>query len=405
MILRNISGGTLQFGGFQPDLQEPEQHELFVIMPGGTIVVPDEVRTHPIVRKAIAEGKLIVDSYDPSFDSFVTQEEVSDLFDDAAAPRSFTFRPGELAPLAKGVYNDWNALYADYSATDGDAEILIDDSITSPAVIPAGAYTFRIGTVMGTYALLTTPVELELSDGVTFTNLRRYRGIMNVVSVSTAPIYTITTPLPGFLVFLENGTALRADGSAPMFQVNSPGVVGFITDKGGKLVTGVSPVVDVAGTVGPGPFAAFSAFVGNQGEINTDVVTGDALAFGFVTVLESNVILSKTQTGFTNPITYTMTERVQWSVTSTIFGGGSGLPGEFVRCDPTGGGFAVTLPLAADTLPGETIIVKNITASVNPITVTASGADLIDGAATDVMSSAFESKTYVCDGISNWYVV
>jgi hypothetical protein len=76
--------------------------------------------------------------------------------------------------------------------------------------------------------------------------------------------------------------------------------------------------------------------------------------------------------------------------------------GDIVRCDPTAGAFSVFLPTIDIFNYGQKIIVKNITASLNAITVDASGAQTIDGALTNVMATAFAFRTFVSNGVSNW---
>ena len=76
-----------------------------------------------------------------------------------------------------------------------------------------------------------------------------------------------------------------------------------------------------------------------------------------------------------------------------------------VAADATAGAFAVTLPLAADA-PGKLFVVKKKDASVNAVTLTASGADVFDfaGAATAVLALINDSRLVVSDGVSVWMV-
>lgn len=78
--------------------------------------------------------------------------------------------------------------------------------------------------------------------------------------------------------------------------------------------------------------------------------------------------------------------------------------GELVRCNPTGGAFAVTLPLAASVTAGQPIVVKNTTSSTNAITIARSGADTIDGATSASIAVALGSLTFNSDGVSNWMI-
>jgi len=76
---------------------------------------------------------------------------------------------------------------------------------------------------------------------------------------------------------------------------------------------------------------------------------------------------------------------------------------ELVKCDPTAGGFTVTLP----TVVGHTarITIKNKSGSANAILVAAAGGETIDGASPLSMVTPRQSVTLVSDGVSEWMVV
>ena len=74
-----------------------------------------------------------------------------------------------------------------------------------------------------------------------------------------------------------------------------------------------------------------------------------------------------------------------------------------VLADATGGAFAVTLPPAAE-LPGWPFRVKKVDASANAVTVTASGTDLIDGAATYALAVQYQSVTIQSTG-TGWVIL
>jgi hypothetical protein len=80
--------------------------------------------------------------------------------------------------------------------------------------------------------------------------------------------------------------------------------------------------------------------------------------------------------------------------------------GEIVRCDPTGGGFAVNLPAIATWTKSRPyrVAVKNVTTSANAITVTPSAGQTIDGGATFVMDVAREYAEFVPNGATDWLV-
>jgi hypothetical protein len=81
----------------------------------------------------------------------------------------------------------------------------------------------------------------------------------------------------------------------------------------------------------------------------------------------------------------------------------SAKPGEVVLCDPTGGGFTITLPRAA-IAADRTVTVKNHSASANTITIDGHGSDTIDGAANTTITAARVSLELYCIGGTEWIV-
>ena len=79
-----------------------------------------------------------------------------------------------------------------------------------------------------------------------------------------------------------------------------------------------------------------------------------------------------------------------WNFTATKTSAYTAAIGEVVKCDPSGGTFAVTLPAVptTNTLREVDIIIKNITSSTTTITITPDGSDTIDGAASATITTA-----------------
>lgn len=71
--------------------------------------------------------------------------------------------------------------------------------------------------------------------------------------------------------------------------------------------------------------------------------------------------------------------------------------------DATGGAIAITVPLAT-AFAGQIFNVKKIDASANTVTLTASGADTIDGLATQVETAQYQNISIQSDG-TNWYIL
>lgn len=76
---------------------------------------------------------------------------------------------------------------------------------------------------------------------------------------------------------------------------------------------------------------------------------------------------------------------------------------DFLFCNATAAPFAVTLPNAT-LFHGKTIVVKKTDASLNTVTVTPVAAQTIDGAATFVLSSQYETVSIISNG-TNWMIV
>jgi hypothetical protein len=72
-------------------------------------------------------------------------------------------------------------------------------------------------------------------------------------------------------------------------------------------------------------------------------------------------------------------------------------------CDATTAAFAATLPPAA-TVPGRVYTFRKTDASANAVTVTANGAETIDGTNTKVLSTQYAKTTIVSNGTS-WEVI
>lgn len=64
------------------------------------------------------------------------------------------------------------------------------------------------------------------------------------------------------------------------------------------------------------------------------------------------------------------------------------VPWDAVMVDPSGGGFTVTLPPAAQEVGAE-LLVKNVTTSVNDVTLAAAAGETVEGASTLVIASAY----------------
>lgn len=81
-------------------------------------------------------------------------------------------------------------------------------------------------------------------------------------------------------------------------------------------------------------------------------------------------------------------------------------PGDQMLCNPAGGAFPINLPAITAANEGQAIIVTNVNASTNAITITPAGADTINSVGTLPLVTGFGSYTLVPDfSTGNWSVV
>ena len=76
--------------------------------------------------------------------------------------------------------------------------------------------------------------------------------------------------------------------------------------------------------------------------------------------------------------------------------------GDVVLCDPSGGTFTVTIPLASGT--DRMIVIKNVTDSTTAITLARTSSDTIDGATSVTMNLARQSVTMISNGSNGWMI-
>jgi hypothetical protein len=72
-------------------------------------------------------------------------------------------------------------------------------------------------------------------------------------------------------------------------------------------------------------------------------------------------------------------------------------------CDATLGAITMTLPAAASST-GRRYFIKKVDVSANAVTVDGNGAETIDGSATAVLASQYDSIEIVCDG-TQWWII
>jgi hypothetical protein len=155
------------------------------------------------------------------------------------ARTTFIYQPGGVTNISQRVFATWADLYQYQGYSFGPKVIQIDDSLVSPAVVPAGAYDLSNIELVGA-AFQTV---LELADGVTFTGLpKAVRDGLRIDSVSTAPIFTA---LAGDNTILLDNKAVLSSSTAPFFNVDAGASFQLTMTNESVLINAGAVILDV----------------------------------------------------------------------------------------------------------------------------------------------------------------
>jgi len=202
----------------------------------------------------------------------------------AVVPTVFVFQDGGVA--SKNVYDTWAALYAVLSTVAGPKIVEIDDSVTSPCVIPAGTYDVADVTfVSKNYTFSATPI-LHLADLCVLDNLTHISGGLFVESQSTAPVAVFTAGV--HKITIDGQASLRGIlAGVPVIDVSGTAILGMSISNNSAL--GLKSIT----TSGTGQV---QLLMWNTAQVVTDAVEGN----GAISVsYDAGSNYSTTQTNFT----------------------------------------------------------------------------------------------------------
>jgi hypothetical protein len=243
-------------------------------------------------------------------------------------------------------------------------------------------------------------VQVQVPEGVTFTKLRAFDDRINVnFTGTTPPVADFASPAPQIdTVTLADGAEIRCSGLGPFFAVGDNAQ--FLIGDNAALLTGTHEVVDVTAAVTLSVFAQGSNSI--VGATTIAGIVGSTL--NLVAADSALFLLSKDQAGFLGTIAPSNATKVREYPTAILVGATLlSTTSQLVRVNPTAGAFTVTLPAAA-LHQGESIVFKNVTSSVNNVTIAAAGGDTVEGAATLVLSGDKFFTRITSDGVSAWWV-
>jgi hypothetical protein len=426
------------------------------------------------------------------------------------ASSSFVYQQGG-GGVGPVVFEDWatlvsaldDARVAGGPAPGGAFDILFDDSIVTPLVVPSGAADMTAVNWKG----LPRPGEfraaVSVSEGASFTRLRKLGQNIEVTFTGATPAVADFTNNDVFSV--DGVSRLQSTGTGPFIDIGA--VVCFVlAEDGSFMASGTTPTVNLStgatvlalptnnsiigddffsgvvgsvlffslqeasstaslvqpaflgvrdasfdGTTRWNPFITRTTFVtsvnagaaykfdtssGAIPQTMPDADTfynGDTVFFKKDAGVEDMIFTpfaGNTFDGSTDPILLSPSDGsvlfmrseidADWTVlhldktgtdyritpiqTSVV----TAAIGQIVRCDPSAGGFVVNLPTISTLSQREVsrdITVKNVTGSVNAITITRGGGDTIEGATTLVINTARGFFRLVPNGATDWMVV
>ena len=159
------------------------------------------------------------------------------------------------------VYTDWATLVTALSSIESAKVLQFDDTFVSPAVIPPGVWDMTDVEWFGLYEEDTGDlVQVEVSDGASFPNLRQISGKLNVINLNntTAPVVVLPTGAPN-RVFFQLGFGPMGDNP----QILNSGAAPFFDASG--LLAGQAFVLRMAGQIsGSSPAIQFGASPGTM---------------------------------------------------------------------------------------------------------------------------------------------
>lgn len=318
------------------------------------------------------------------------------------------FKPGsgETGPV---IFDTWAGVYAQLTTLRASANgggcytIQFDDSITSPCVVPAGAYDMTDVTWEGTTVSYFPKTPVQVDDNVVLTGMRRFRGVAIEIAGGTTPISDFDPAVYDSMLLV--GTDFTTDGAAPVVAITDDSASDIrITDN--SHLHGDGPVIALLGISTTNLWVGESSFIEQDSlsiAAGSELIAHAVASSASINSIQADVVGTYTIANATNVRTfpsalYTIVDDPVIAVIS-----------ELTRIDRSGGGaLTVRLPnIPVDgTTRGESVIVKCVTASVaGSLAVVSDGADTIDGAASYVFpATPRHAVTFVSDGVNNWNI-
>ena len=162
----------------------------------------------------------------------------------ASRPAStLVYRPG--GTTVDNIYSTWSDLMVAFGQIAGQVDIEIDDSVTSPAVIPAGTYEFAgRGILSGIKNGFSFPSSVQLVDGCIIRNPKEIKNIDITCQGAGAPNFDVDNDS---IVFVKYGY-FNINGSQPAFRLSGGDAAAFWFDEPCVINNNNSSFLDVIDT-------------------------------------------------------------------------------------------------------------------------------------------------------------
>jgi hypothetical protein len=227
--------------------------------------------------------------------SLVTQGEISGGGGGltAADRATIIYRPGGSA--AGNIYNTTASAFAAFNAVDGPKRMVIDDSVTSPAVIdttgmPGAGWDLEGQPLEG---FRGRNVSLTIADGVKLQNLRAIAGLMQVTNQATAAVCTDLAP--GEIVILWDSVQLISGSTGALWQTPASGTTVCLVENFTGIFSGFL-LADVQSG------CTFALEAGTAVTLGGNNFTGPAGASLNLSEKTGSTVLSTTHSGFSGSV-------------------------------------------------------------------------------------------------------
>ena len=198
---------------------------------------------------------------------------------EARAFTTYVYRPGGTA--TGNVFTNWTTLYTAISSVAGSKTILIDDSITSPAVVPSGTYNMDNITLLGqsNYNTSTGGAKLSLSDGVIFQGSSstaswtfNISGTLELIYDGQHTCITCSGSTQEINIYAEQGAQIRCDSTGNFLSQSTGYVQVYVVSEVEIIATSTGPIFAISG--GTFELQAISGGVIGDGTHNAITCTG-----------------------------------------------------------------------------------------------------------------------------------